>query len=30
MNSDSEKEDKGEIKNAIYKKLMFDKTPQDL
>ena len=35
MNSDSEKEDKdwanqGEIKNAIYKNLMFNKTPQDL
>ena len=35
MNSGSEKEDKdgahqGEIKNAIYKNLMFNKTPQDL
>ena len=35
MNSDSEKDDKdeahqGEIKNAIYKNLMFNKTPQDL
>ena len=36
MNSDSEKkEDKdganqGEIKNAIYKNLMFNKTPQNL
>ena len=36
MNSDSEKkEDKDganqvEIKNAIYKNLMFNKTPQDL
>ena len=37
MNSGSEKEDKDEahqgkiiIKNAIYKNLMFNKTPQDL
>ena len=35
MKSDSEEEDKdgahqGEIKNAIYKNLMFNKTPQVL
>ena len=35
INSDSEKKDKdgaqqGEIKNAIYKNLMFNQTPQDL
>ena len=35
MNSDSEKEERdgahqGEIKNAIYKNLIFNKTPQDL
>ena len=35
MNSDSEKEDRdgahqGKIKNAIYKNLMFNQTPQDL
>ena len=35
INSESEKENKGgacqgEIKNTIYKNLMFNKTPQDL
>ena len=35
MNSDSEKEKRneahqGKIKNAIYKNLLFNKTPQDL